>query len=241
MKRKPTLEAKEVPSSAEKQIDKSGDVIKLNHKCLALFAGDGKWYPAVVNAISGERFTVTYTGYGDQAELSLDEVAPLSSKGTKGPLRPIGEREYEYTVGPDGEIEIPKSLKILPTDSEDVRNSKRRRIHAIKYQHRIKKLDENTNTRKNAWQDFNKVSNKKQTGFITGRQKKSIFSSPDTVDGKVGVTGSGKPVTEQPSFNVREVAREKRRLNEASDIIIEETERHSQGRERRNERRRLDT
>jgi len=126
------------------------DELKVGDKCLALFAGDGKWYPAVINSITDGKFTVTYTGYGDEAEVSPDEITALS----KSAKRPLGEREYEYKIGPDGEIEIPKSLKILPTDSEDVRKSKRRRLHAIKYSHRIKSLEQNTNGRKNAWQEF---------------------------------------------------------------------------------------
>lgn len=31
-------------------------------------------------------------------------------------------------------------------------------------------------------------------------KRDSIFRSPDTVTGKVGVTGSGKPLTEIPTF-----------------------------------------
>eukprot|EP00958_Prasinococcus_capsulatus_P019882 scaffold2527_cov337-Prasinococcus_capsulatus_cf.AAC.9 len=34
-----------------------------------------------------------------------------------------------------------------------------------------------------------------QTGFFTGRKKESIFKSPESLDGRVGVTGSGKGVT----------------------------------------------
>lgn len=35
-----------------------------------------------------------------------------------------------------------------------------------------------------------------QVGFFSGRKRESIFKSPDDPQGKVGVTGSGKGLTE---------------------------------------------
>lgn len=35
-----------------------------------------------------------------------------------------------------------------------------------------------------------------QVGFFSGRKRESIFKSPDDPHGKVGVTGSGKGLTE---------------------------------------------
>lgn len=35
-----------------------------------------------------------------------------------------------------------------------------------------------------------------QTGFLSGRQKESMFAVPEGLDGKVGVIGSGKGMTE---------------------------------------------
>ena len=42
-----------------------------------------------------------------------------------------------------------------------------------------------------------------QVGFFSGRKKESIFKSPDDHRGKVGVTGSGKGLTD---FQRREMA-----------------------------------
>src|SRR5690349_1618183 len=56
LRRKPTIEAKEVPPTPqekEKQLERSSvDVLKAGSKCLALFAGDGKWYPAIIDSIN---------------------------------------------------------------------------------------------------------------------------------------------------------------------------------------------
>lgn len=39
-----------------------------------------------------------------------------------------------------------------------------------------------------------------QTGFLSSTKKGSIFSVPDGPGGKVGVVGSGKKMTENPTF-----------------------------------------
>jgi len=125
-----------------------------------------------------------------------------------------GDEEFDEdgtTETGNSTFKIPKSLKILPTDSEEVRNSKRKRIRAIKSQHRKKRMEEDRNTRKSAWQEFTQGSSKKvKTGSSTGQKKQSIFRSPDTVEGKVGVTGSGNKPTPQPIFKATEVERVKR-------------------------------
>jgi len=46
------------------------------------------------------------------------------------------------------------------------------------------------------------------------------------VEGKVGVTGSGKPVTEQTTFRATEVTREKKIIKSAEEIIKEEKRRY---------------
>lgn len=50
------------------------------------------------------------------------------------------------------------------------------------------------NQKKNTWQNFTQQKSRK-VGFFTGMKKESIFKSPDSVSGKVGVTGSGTGMT----------------------------------------------
>jgi len=115
------------------------------------------------------------------------------------------EIEEDDETGTNNKIKfnIPKSLKILPTDSEEVRQHKRKRIRIIKAQFRKKKMEEDRTDKKNAWKEFtakSTSSKKLKTGFLTGRlNKESIFKSPDSVGGKVGVVGSGKALTPSPT------------------------------------------
>jgi len=101
---------------------------------------------------------------------------------------------------------IPKSLQILPTDSEKVRLMKKKRIKQLKSKTRFQQLEEDTTKKKSSWQDFlTTAGSKKQKTTNTIAPKESIFRSPDSVDGRVGVVGSGKGMTPNPTSNVKPV------------------------------------
>eukprot|EP00121_Abeoforma_whisleri_P001140 Awhi_evm1s1013 len=64
---------------------------------------------------------------------------------------------------------------------------------------------------------FNKsASNKSKGGFMSGKPKKSIFAS--SVEGKVGVIGSGKPMT---NFQQRVKSDAKTKLDAAALVAKE--------------------
>ncbi|KAL9325464.1 hypothetical protein ACSQ67_006109 [Phaseolus vulgaris] len=92
---------------------------------------------------------------------------------------------------------LPAKLRIEADDPEDVKASKRKKIHAFKSKMRMEQLEVTQNKRQNAWQQFQSTKGKaKKIGFFSGRKRESIFKSPDDPHGKVGVTGSGKGLTE---------------------------------------------
>ncbi|KAH9684489.1 Tudor domain-containing protein [Citrus sinensis] len=75
--------------------------------------------------------------------------------------------------------------------------AKRKKIHAFKSKMRFEQLEVTQNKRQNAWQQFQTTKGKtKKVGFFSGRKRESIFKSPDDPYGKVGVTGSGKGLTD---------------------------------------------
>jgi len=175
-------------------------MFQVGQKVMAKYS-DGMYYEAKVEKVpvyAGEKYTVNYLGYNETAELATDEVTAIkvSDKAQKQGIkhkRDEGESNAATTNGDGKDFVIPKSLRILPTDPEEVQKTKKRKIHAIKNQNRLKKLEEERNASKNTWQSF---VNK------TGAPKSSIFRSPDSASGKVGVMGSGsiqqplgKPVT----------------------------------------------
>ncbi|MFS7945974.1 putative Tudor domain-containing protein [Helianthus anomalus] len=116
---------------------------------------------------------------------------------------------------------LPAKLRIEPEDPEDVKAAKRKKIHAFKSKMRKEQIEVTQNKRQNAWQQFqttkgrakkvctfsyilvaceliynNLVLGYLQIGFFSGRKRESIFKSPDDPFGKVGVTGSGKGLTD---------------------------------------------
>jgi len=80
-------------------------------------------------------------------------------------------------------------------DDERTRVKKSKILKSLKKKERFSKLDKQQSDKKSNWQTFLKgKGSKKKKGFITGRKKESIFKTSD--GGKVGVTGSGKGVTD---------------------------------------------
>ncbi|KAH3763366.1 Nucleic acid binding,RNA binding [Pelomyxa schiedti] len=171
-------------------------VLTVGAECEAL-AADESWKKAVVQEVCDDgNYVVSFSGatasspHGLQT-LPPSSVRPLSKKGKKaGKVRKYPSTTPS-TTAPQYR-EIPKSLKIYPNDTPQERKVKKRKIHAIKSQNRLKKLEDEGDSKKMQWQNFltkqHSVASKKAP-------KESIFKSPDTPEGKVGVVGSGKPLT----------------------------------------------
>ena len=90
-------------------------------------------------------------------------------------------------------------LKILPTDTEEQRNKKKKKIKSLKHTTKKKELEELRNTKQASWQSFVKKAGSKRVKGSMSRKvvgRDSMFASPDAVDGKVGVTGSGQGTTD---------------------------------------------
>jgi hypothetical protein len=159
---------------------------------------DGEWYKGLVTAISTLGITVTFSEYGNIATVSPDQVRPRKAHDViVVDAKASGGQTYssKNTLVVDkhtGELILPTSLKITPTDSVQVRKMKKKGIKSLKNEHRKIQAEEQRNKRKAQWQDF------QNKGKVSKKAKKSdsIFQSPDTIEGKVGVVGSGKKMTE---------------------------------------------
>merc|ERR1712196_155941 len=97
------------------------------------------------------------------------------------------------------ELVIPEHLKIQPEDNEKVREQKKKRIHAIKSNWRLKKAEYEREQAKTSWKSFDASIGKKRKsgGSLTSqmRKKGSMFATSDNPNAKVGVIGSGKGLT----------------------------------------------
>jgi len=144
-------------------------------------------------------------------EAEGETAAVAAAAALDGEVIPEGETAaVPVTAGNGGgadlpdKFEIPEHLKPRPSDSEKVREQKKKKIKQLKSMHRKRKAEDERNTTQNSWLQF---QSKGRTGGgptrpLSGaagaplkRAKKSMFASPDSVDGRVGVVGSGRPMT----------------------------------------------
>ncbi|KAK2192558.1 hypothetical protein NP493_28g11001 [Ridgeia piscesae] len=156
---------------------------KVGEKCQALYASNQQHYDAVIDEVLPDgTCTVTFDGYGNT---EVTQVSLLRSR--EGESRKRGE---------EGGDEAGGAKKLNKTKKDQVvaqREYKRKK--AQKKVQRMKALEEEREVEKNKWLSFNtKVFSKTSKGKV----KKSIFATPDSVEGRVGVGTcgvSGRPMT----------------------------------------------
>ncbi|KAI3448381.1 hypothetical protein Pfo_005046 [Paulownia fortunei] len=183
------------------------DNFAVGTKVQAVWSEDGEWYDATIEALTPNGYYVCYDGWGNKEEVDPDNVRPIQ-EGTADPLleaekiavatKEALKRKIAQAAAKDFESwTVPQKLQIDPNDPEDVKAAKRKKIHAFKSKMRMEAKEVTQNKRQNAWQQFQTSKGRaKKVGFFSGRKRESIFKSPDDPFGKVGVTGSGKGLTE---------------------------------------------
>ncbi|KAK8916632.1 hypothetical protein KSP39_PZI023280 [Platanthera zijinensis] len=173
----------------------------------AVWSEDGEFYDATIEALTPNGYFVFYDGWGNREEVDPDNVRQIeegdvnalleAEKQAEATKQAIKRKIAQAAVTDFQHRIIPSKLRIDPTDPDDVKAAKKKKIHAFKSKARFEQLEVVQNKRQNAWQQFQSTKGKtKKVGFLSGRQRSSIFKSPDDPTGKVGVTGSGKGLTE---------------------------------------------
>ncbi|XP_030603645.1 survival of motor neuron-related-splicing factor 30 [Archocentrus centrarchus] len=160
---------------------------KVGDRCMAMWSQDGQVYEAEIEEIDRDNGTaaVTFTGYGNA------EVIPLQN------LKAVEEGKR---LEEDGSVK-PKSRKEQIAEQREYKKKK-----AQKKVQRMKELEQEREEQKSKWQQFN---NKAYSKNKKGQVKRSIFASPESVNGKVGVGTCGiadKPMTQYhdtSKYNVR--------------------------------------
>ena len=156
-------------------------------KCQCKFAADRKWYDVVVEEATTHGFIVKYVKFGNKEEVPVEYLRNT-------PIAVLKSDAKE-----SGGIVIPEKLKILPTDTEEEKLQKKKRIKGLKSRNRIDNIEKERSAVQNTWKAFTakKTISSKTSGGIPHVKKRSMFASPDLVEGRVGVTGSGQAMTQQ--------------------------------------------
>ncbi|OWZ00864.1 hypothetical protein PHMEG_00027850 [Phytophthora megakarya] len=191
------------------------ETISEGFKCRAKYYADAVVYPCSITKVTELGFQVLFDGYGNSEEVPYEYLKPL--------VLPQAEvsaiAETSTTNGVDGTvthaagstaplvapavihkpIKIPENLQILPTDTEAEKERKRKRMRAIKSLNRHKTIDNERNIKQHDWKAFQhkakKKGMKKGVSGVLSKRGSSMFASPDTVQGRVGVVGSGQGMT----------------------------------------------
>ncbi|XP_067008668.1 survival of motor neuron-related-splicing factor 30 [Anabrus simplex] len=150
---------------------------KVGDRCLAVWSEDGQYYEATIEDITedGEEVSVTFDHYKNADVTTLALLRELKT----GSKRPAEE-------GADSKAK----KQALSKQREYQKKKKQKKLQ------RYKQMEEEREGEKNKWLAFN---SKVVRNFKKGMTRKSIFASPDNVNGRVGIGTcgmSGRPMTE---------------------------------------------
>ncbi|XP_073251179.1 survival of motor neuron-related-splicing factor 30-like [Porites lutea] len=175
----------------EKGSASTGSTWKVGDRCQAVWSQDGSYYDATVDSISDDltTCTVSFDKYGNT------EIVKVSS------LRHTDQARIERPS--EGSESSASTSKKSRAGENALQEQKRKKNKMLKKKQKAKELEELREKGKQNWLDF--FNNSKGGGSsksgksLKGVSKKSIFASPDTIQGKVGVgtcgTG-GQPMTQ---------------------------------------------
>ncbi|CAN1147422.1 hypothetical protein LINPERPRIM_LOCUS5708, partial [Linum perenne] len=133
----------------------------------AVYSEDGEWYDGTVEAITPNGYYVAYDGWGNKEEVDPDNVRPVETNALVEAER-VAEatklaikRKIAQAASVDFQSRtLPAKLRIEPDDPEDVKATKRKKIHAFKSKMRVEQLEVAQNKRQNAWQQFQTTKGK---------------------------------------------------------------------------------
>lgn len=165
-------------------------------KVMGVYSGDSLWYEGTVSHIHEDGYTLVFDKFKNSERVPKTHLKPRAKEGGWAG----GEKKRKLQMR-----EVPENLKILPTDTDAVKAQKKKKIKSIKSHNRSVEKETLQNKRQNNWLSFqNKGAKRKVTGKFVGRQKDSMFKTPEGDTGKVGVIGSGRPMTEFANFEDRQ-------------------------------------
>jgi len=170
--------------------------VKVGDRIRACWGDDGMFYKALVQGITAAgKFSVEFTKYKNKADVDLKDIQLVKEK--KAPVMKTVDKKGWTHVRED--CYIPDKFKPKPGDVKETLDSKRLASRRLKKRHRRLLKEAEQDNRQNAWKRFKtkgeKITKKgiKTTLF---RKRESIFKAPEGLDGRVGIYGSGKGMTE---------------------------------------------
>jgi len=170
--------------------------VQVGDRVRACWGDDGMFYKAIIQNITEDgKYDVEFTKYKNKATVPLEDIQLVKEK--KAPImKTVDKKGWTHVAE---EVYIPESLKPKPEDSKEILDKKRLKKRKLKKQHRRMLKEAAQDNRQNAWKRFRRKgerSKKKGLKANLFRKAKSIFAAPESLEGRVGVFGSGTGMTE---------------------------------------------
>lgn len=182
----------------------SKEHIKVGYKCKCKYSFDQSYYDCIISNITEHGVVVTYTQYGNSEEVPIQYLRYATSTVSSDTTKTVTSTSHNKAASSSSVagataptvqlFKIPENLTVLPSDTEEERIKKEKKLRAIKSKNRVIEKEVLLNQTQQSWQSFNKKGIKKSMVGIS--KKSSMFSSSDDVNSKVGVINSGKGVTD---------------------------------------------
>jgi len=172
------------------KVQKVVDPLKLTAGtfCEALYSGDGQIYPCVIEKVNepmGSTYVVKFKKYENKETVPL-EYMKFDAK--------LAGKKRQAQIEDEDNLKIPEYLKGKKSDTDAQKLAKKKKVKALKNNFKIKQIEKETRAKQDTWHSFTNKATQSKRGYFS-KKVDSIFKSPDSVTGRVGVTGSGKGMT----------------------------------------------
>lgn len=157
----------------QKAKNQSLKIWKVGEKCMARDTTNGQYYEATIESITDDGdVQVIFDAYQNRGQSNVKDL-----------------KEFKVRIEVFSSSSNKRAKTNRPNQKEYLKKKK------LKKQQRLAELEEEREKEKNKWLSFTSKSSKKQLV-----KTQSIFQSPDTVDGRVGI-GTLKTKTDAPLPN----------------------------------------
>ncbi|XP_062520851.1 survival of motor neuron-related-splicing factor 30-like [Corticium candelabrum] len=170
-------------------------------RCQAVWSVDGQYYNATIVSISsnGLTCTVAFERYDHNEVVQLSSLRRQTADGSR-------KRHADEAI-----------KQQRPSKSRAKREAEKeyKRKKALKKAQRIKEIEDEREKEKSRWKQFTTKAGRQKGTSLSSKQniqKKSIFASPDTVNGRVGVGTCGVGGKEMTQFSQPESYRREAQL-----------------------------
>ncbi|KAL1955707.1 hypothetical protein VTO42DRAFT_8179 [Malbranchea cinnamomea] len=198
--RKPTVETAPVEEPLQPQ-SQTPVSYSVNDNVLARWSGDGSFYPARITSITGSStnpmYIVSFKKYGTIETLTAKDIKPISNNdsrkrkadGLPGPSTPQAVPSHSGVISAAADINpaLANQARKEPSKANDGPP------RPAKVPRKVKATKE-LEAGKAKWQEF--ASKGK---FGRAAKKESMFRTPDGINARVGVTGSGQAMRKDPA------------------------------------------